>query len=215
MIENEVIGPSNSCLGECWALVCHAARTSVLEDREVRVSARVTRSREDVRERLEEILGVLDLGEGRVLVVDEAPTSPLKVTVDTFPYPYVPTKRRWTGKGSGRACCQLVNHQPPNNAKALARAHREEVEAWLEAEFNEVVRLWKDRTIAECVEAAAGSELFIGMDSGMSHLCHSVGVPVLIKEWDGLNRHHPNKEFIQFSNPAEAIAAMRETRKGA
>jgi hypothetical protein len=194
-------------------LVSCAARTAILEERTVGISARSSGG-EDIRERLEEILGVLDLEEGLVMVVDSAPNSPRKVTVDRFPHPYIPTKTRWAGGEAGRACCQLLNGQTPGyvankrDMKPLEAWHREEIEAWLDAEFDEVVRLGKDRTIAECVEVAARSELFIGMDSGMSHLCHSVGVPVLIKDWSGLDRHHPKKEFLRFRDPAEAIAMM-------
>jgi hypothetical protein len=184
-----------------------------MEDREVEVSSRVIKSGENIRKLLEEILGVLDLAEGRVLIVDKKATSDQKITADTFHYPYVPTKARWTGNGSGRACCQLFNNQPLPNARAMSISDRNNIEEWLEGEFNDVVRLWKDKTIAECVEAAAGAELFIGIDSGMSHLCHSVGVPVLIQDWEGLDRHHESKEFSSFRDPADAISKMKKMRE--
>lgn len=58
---------------------------------------------------------------------------------------------------------------------------------------------------AQCAEIAATSDVFIGMDSGMSHLCHSVGIPMLLLNWMAIDRFHPKKTFFRFSAVAEAI----------
>jgi hypothetical protein len=221
----EIIGPFTPCLGDSWALVSHAARTSVLEKRQVEVSAHtissaasnpgIPRRGQCIRGKLAEILAVLNVGEGRVTIVDDAATSMRRITVDAFPHPYPPTRRRWDGGGGGRACYQLSNNQLPEHCdRAPSRREREEIEQWLGAEFDEVIRLGANRSIFECVEVAASSELFVGMDSGMSHLCHSVGVPVLIKEWVDLDKHHPSKEFQRFSSADEAISMMEGIRSG-
>jgi hypothetical protein len=221
----KITGPSNPCLGDSWAVICNAARESVLNNKPIKVSRHVIataimfsgispQSGESIQTKLEEILGVLDVADGRVLVVDEAANDFRKIAVDTFPYPYVPTSKKWEGKGSGRVCCQLINHQvPENNDRAIPTRIRMEIETWLENTFDEVVRLWKDRTIAECVEVAATSEAFVGMDSGMSHLCHSVGVPVFLKDWSGLDKHHPGKSFVRFDSAEDLIQKMTELRE--
>ena len=42
----------------------------------------------------------------------------------------------------------------------------------------ETTTLGKHLSERECVYIAADNALFVGVDSGMSHLCHSVGVPI-------------------------------------
>lgn len=214
---SHVIGPFNRCLGDCWALINHAARTSMSEGREVRVSTRVMGGAamapgvpprgEDVRPLLEEVTGALDMRGAMVSLVDGPATSMARVTVDTFLLDYLPTRASWSPGPHGRACCQLTNAQLEQHcARAMKRHERLELEAWLEGRL-EVVRLGKHMSLSECCEAMASSDLFVGIDSGMSHVAHSVGVPVLIHEWAGLDKHHPGKKFRRFVGVAEAIEA--------
>lgn len=212
-----MIGPFNRCLGDCWALVSHAARTSLSEGREVRVSTRVMGGAamppgipprgEDVRPLLEEIAGAIDMGGARVSFVDDPATDMTRVTVDAFPLEYMPSRATWSPGPHCRVCCQMTNAQLEQHcARAMKRHERLELEEWLEERL-EVVRLGKHMSVMECCEAMASSDFFVGIDSGMSHVAHSVGLPILIYDWAGLDKHHPGKSFLRFGGSMEAMEA--------
>lgn len=67
-----------------------------------------------------------------------------------------------------------------------------------------VVKLDKSRSLRECAEYLQRSVMFIGADSGMSHLAHTVGTPTYLYE----RRHplrwcHKPKQYVPFRTLAE------------
>lgn len=132
---------------------------------------------------------------------------------------YIPTKVQWKDRFKQRSakriktiCCQLDN--PRNrlwnserflDAKFMNKLKRKEVNLFGKVEF---VHLGKPMNLKTIIETIAESEHFIGIDSGISHLCHSVGLPntfiKYFKNRDGLgHRHdihfyHPNKKYHTF-----------------
>jgi hypothetical protein len=99
--------------------------------------------------------------------------------------PYFPTHRRWsitdehttvTLQVDGRSSAKDKNPSEAEQVR-LAEALREQVPGL------EIVTLGDHLSVAECVEQAAKSAFFLGVDSGMAHLCHSVGVPIFLLEY--------------------------------
>src|SRR5262249_11725273 len=54
------------------------------------------------------------------------------------------------------------------------------------------------------------SELFVGIDSGMSHVAHSVGVPVFLKAYAELPLCHPNKAYVAFRDGQDLKRKLSE-----
>jgi len=210
-----VVAPYNRCFGDCWAVLNHAIRRSILRKKTVWVSDCVCAgahmvpglpSRGEyvgslVQEQLDELATP---STADVKVASKVVLEPRKITVEEFVHPYYPAKHRWKFGPYGRICIQTDNSQTPENcARSFKRHEREALYKWLEGK-NYVI-LGKPMSTSQCAEIATTSDVFIGMDSGMSHLCHSVGIPMLLLDWVALDRFHPKKVFYKFSKVAEAI----------
>ena len=94
----------------------------------------------------------------------------------------VPARVRWrnpTGR-PGRFAYQLDGVSLPGRKNPPAADIPRLFSFAPEGEF---VRLGKHLSVRECMEAAAGCDLFFGVDSGMAHLCYGVGVPVFLIEY--------------------------------
>lgn len=210
-----VFAPYNHCFGDCWAILNHAIRHSLKEGEPAYVSEYVcagahlvpgmpTRG-EYVGNLLREQLAEIDQPKGScVIIADEVVTELRKITVEEYPFPYYPTKHQWKPGPHGRICVQLDNNQVPENCARSIKFHeRVELLEWLKNKSH--VILGKPLSVADCARIASECDLFIGMDSGMSHLAHSVGVPTLIRDWTALDRFHPKKSFYRFQNAKQAI----------
>jgi hypothetical protein len=128
-----------------------------------------------------EILDVLDVA-WRLPLVTDTPVDQVYIP-DRWPWhfhPLVPTRPRWRGSLQGpfhrityqwdaRSWPGLKNPSPEDSTCLLRFATG-----------YEMVQLGKHLTVRECVEAAANSDLFVGVDSGMMQLCYAVGVPVFL-----------------------------------
>jgi hypothetical protein len=89
---------------------------------------------------------------------------------------YCRTTARWHGAGSRRVAYQFVPGK--EGTKSCKPGQIEQFEPLVRALGYTPVALGAHVGIAGSIKRAAGAELFVGVDSGMSHLCHSVGVPV-------------------------------------
>jgi hypothetical protein len=65
-------------------------------------------------------------------------------------------------------------------------------------------------TMSQIIDILSRSELFVGIDSGMSHIAHSVGVPVFLKHYDELQLCHPNKDYVAFRDGVDLTHKLSE-----
>jgi hypothetical protein len=211
----EIYGPQCTALGDCWAFVSWLARKSVAEKRELVFSDRVIHlagvaNPPSARSKLLEIMAEMDLGEARLRMVQMMPTLGLPIRVQDHPGPYVPTKRRWSPGRRGRISLHLSNGQlPENSLRSIPLRDHVELMAFLGTLEMDLEVLGGHRPLSECVGVMARSDLFVGIDSGMSHVCHSVGTPMLLYKWRGGDRldcYHPGKSFERFGTVGEARA---------
>jgi len=213
---DEIYGPQCTALGDCWAFVSWLARKSVAEGREVVFSDRVVHlpgiaNPSSARAKLLEIMAEMDLGGARLSMTDRLPNVMLPIRVQEHPGPYVPTRRRWKPGRRGRISLHMANGQlPETNLRNMPLGEYWELTAFL-GTLGETAVLGGHRPLAECVGLMAESDLFVGMDSGMSHVCHSVGTPMLLYRWRGEDRldfYHPGKAFERFGTVDEARAMV-------
>lgn len=130
---------------------------------------------------IREILPLLDTT-ARIELVRERPAKDYFSLCGVYPFrvPLVPTRKRWVGWGRRRfrriawqfdgASKAGKKNPPPGDEKRLLSF----------APGCTFMRLGKHLSVGACVEAAATSDLFVGVDSGMTQLCYAVGVPVFL-----------------------------------
>jgi len=208
----DIYAPPTRCLGDCWAFVNMLCDISIRSGKEVLSSTCACPREGDafhksmfVGGKLEEIMSVLDLGEARIKLVERGATV-FTPDVTCFKHPYRPTKTRWNGDGK-LIVHQLSNNQQPEQCiRCLLPSRHDAIMDWISRRKN--ARLGLPMSMKECVTLASKAAFFIGIDSGLSHLCHSVGVPVIIYDWPRINDFHNGKEFEKFSSPEEAILLM-------
>lgn len=72
------------------------------------------------------------------------------------------------------------------------------------------IKLGKHLSVKQCVEEASKAAFFVGVDSGMSHLCHSVGLPVFMMEYRYPVWHcHSNKAHYLCRGFSEFLTQVR------
>jgi len=140
---------------------------------------------------IREILPLLDT-KARLGLVRKQPAKNYFSLCGVYPFwvPKVPTRLRWQAwrqRRYKRITYQLdgsstATHKnpPPNDLRRLLSFAPE----------YEFVRLGRHKSVRSCIEAAANSDLFVGVDSGMTQLCYAVGVPVF------LLRYHQEDEIL-------------------
>jgi hypothetical protein len=176
----DIFEPHNHAFGDQWATVNLCLHRSILRGETVHLHHRTPA----MAALHEEIVAALD-SPGRLELTPEPFTRSLD-GYSVWATPYFPTHRRW----SIGETHSTVTIQMDGRSAASAKNPTEEEQVRLAAVLRElapdleIVPLGAHFSVAECVEQAAKSAFFLGVDSGMSHLCHSVGVPVFLLEYN-------------------------------
>ena len=111
-------------------------------------------------------------------------TEPGNTELDGFNVwatPFYPTRKVWDWKKKhGHYCYQFDGISAPDKNPSAA----EQIKITDQILYqHHGLRLGKHYTVAQCVEYLAGASFFVGCDSGMSHIAHSVGVPVFLLQY--------------------------------
>jgi hypothetical protein len=124
--------------------------------------------------------------------------------------PYVPTRSRWKAAKRRQIVYQLV---PREDGRTSCQAG--EIEFFmkrLELEGITAIPLGLPKSVEQIVEDASESSFFVGIDSGMSHLCHSVGIPsILIRNrlpLGYLQVTHAGKTFDEYSTLPDFVVQI-------
>jgi len=123
---------------------------------------------------------------------------------------YLPTKIQHVGT-SNKFTHQLVGGRLFNDQKCVSQEWLDTFESCT-TDFNvESVPVGGHLTLEQCISEMAASKFFIGIDSGMSHLAHSVGVPViLVQSSFDFSKFHSGNEFTSISEVSELIPVLQE-----
>lgn len=147
-----------------------------------------------------------------------------------FPFPYYKTKKQWLDSSQKKydICYQTHTNLKSANwlpIKNFTENDKNEFERKIKPFFT-TIELGKNDTIPieEEINIMLNSKIFVGICSGLSHIAHSVGIPVFLKKFendynnsipDDLNwvkfieNFHPNKNFSLFSNIDELIYKIK------
>jgi hypothetical protein len=207
--------------GDAWAAANYFLRKSVETGEPTMVAA--------LDPRIRMILPYLD-SNGSIVEVNDAPDLlifshptltaeergyPGPVPETVFPWAvvfaerYFPTKHfQWKKPGTRKVCYQLVPRYSTSN-KVCPPGHIEKLLAALERTGFGTKAIGLPLTLNEIIEVCATSDFFVGVCSGMSHVCHSVGTPVhLIRNGysnDTIRRCHSGNPYFSYANVDEFL----------
>jgi hypothetical protein len=204
LLDRVVHGYHRTHLGDQWALINEIIRRS--EDSHTVHYLNQSFCGDDSGARLREIMSVLDHN-ARLVLVDLPVTRWLKETETFSSSPYHATKRRW--KPGGRSIVYQFDGDPGRPDKLPPGSELGDLIAFCRSHGG--VALSKKMTLEECIQVAAGAACFLGVDSGMSHVMHSVGIPTFIIEYQKpIEPFHLGKEYTRCLGTADAIGKVTE-----
>lgn len=114
---------------------------------------------------------------------------------DAWRMPYRPTVRKWSPNHKRTVAIQFdgrlhadIKNPPPEIVDYIRN--------YLLQNDYTPISVGGAYSLAGCVSILAEAEMFIGVDSGMSHVAHSVGVPcVIVQNRLDVRPYHTNKEY--------------------
>jgi len=196
-------------LGDHWQTINYLiTRSFVL--REEQLLSRYQHG-QDFGPRFAEILSLINGPERSCVTIVDEPGTQEPDGFDVWAAPSWPTNKRWDAS----RVINTVTYQFDGISSAESKNPplADQVRMLHEAQLRKVLsaRLGSHMTLTECVAALARSRLFLGCDSGMSHLAHAVGVPTIVVEYAlPVITCHRNKHFILAKGTAEALQAIRQ-----
>lgn len=192
--------------GDLWANCSRVARTPRNED--VLFSAYAGKDTRRARPRAaltRAIFASLGADTSRIEVVPGAMNTGHRFGVREHRESYVPTRVRWQGAGSRIVTYQLETHTRHRPERRMPTAEIDAFLRWCGANGWTPVDLYlpgaphaSARTLSECIAHLAASAFFVGIDSGASHIAHSVGVPTFLYGWAELDAAHAGKVYTAF-----------------
>jgi hypothetical protein len=201
-----VLRPWNNDLGDHWASVNLALTRSFVSKQVVLLH--------DMHPRLREILPLLNGPERSHVELTKAPFTEELDGFATWATPFWPTKTTWQpGSRRHQIAIHFDGHSsaddknpPPADLDRIWQFLTDQMQAGYM-----ITELGGHQSLAEMVEAAAGSDLFIGVDSGPSHVCHSVGVPMFLVEYKlPIITTHRRKHFVHCRGTDELLTRVGE-----
>lgn len=196
-------------LGDHWQTINYLLTRSMIL-REEQLLSRYQHG-QDYGERFREILSLIDKPERSCVRIVDEPGTHEPDGFDLWAAPSWPTKQKWLPSLSDRFVTYQFDGVSSAESKNPPEADEEMLFRIMEAcSTNAPVRLSKELSLPSCVHALMNSRLFVGCDSGMSHLAHAVGTPTIIIEY-GLPviTCHRGKHFELARGTMAAFDAIR------
>lgn len=183
-----VYGCWDDHLGDSWAFASYAIQNGF-------DITTVTGNGKSISNKLKEILPLLDTDQN--LTILDCPPDIVVDQFEAWASPYVSTKKHWDNTNQrdivacqfdGRLFAESKNPEPEIV---------DQIRDFILQQGLSPISLGGHYTLADCVSILAEAVLFVGVDSGMSHLAHSVGTPCVIYQNKlDVRPYHMNKEYI-------------------
>lgn len=177
----QVWAPWRFNLGDHWATVNYLITRSFVLREEMLLSR--WQHGVDCAARFSEILSLIAGPERSSVVLVDEPGLHEPDGFDVWAAPSWPTKKTWNPSDyekwkfvyqlDGVSSADIKNPTLEDEKEIVRRLNF----------HGRSVRLGKEMSLEKIVEEMATAELFVGVDSGMSHVAHSVGVPMILVEY--------------------------------
>lgn len=197
----------NSGLGDHWASLSLLASMSIRTGQHVGYTAALPAK----RARAHEIIRLLDLPDAAYLVqYVDPPESQLRL-LDGFHVwstPYYPTRLRWSSGRDARSpgyVCAHFSGESSGDLKNPSIAEQTSILSWVARQGLGLHLLGNPaEPLGSVVDKLASCALFVGCDSGFSHIAHSVGCPTYLLEYDlPVVTCHRHKSYVLCRGAAE------------
>lgn len=191
-------------LGDHWATMNYLLTRSWML-KEVQQLSRYQHG-QDFGPRFHEILDLLNPPERACVEIVDAPGVHEPDGFSVWASPFWPTKKTWSPLGEkGHVVYQFDGISSAEDKNPPA----EDIPHILDALPGLYFPLGRHQSLAHCVDLLASARAFIGCDSGMSHLAHSVGVPMILVEYKlPIITTHRRKHFVHCRGTEELIWAI-------
>jgi hypothetical protein len=179
-------------LGDSWQFICWL----LLQSEETGEIPVVT-----YNQKFEEIIKLID-SKGKIEFTDQKGS---KINNAYWSIKNPPTKIKWVPGRYKRICYQF-------NANIVTKPPRWDLLEFFEKfKDYELVRLDKHLTLEECVKIASTCDVFVGVSSGMSHMMHSVGIPMFLVTYNfDIKLYHGQNEYVICDNLIDCEAKLRK-----
>ncbi|MDP2354557.1 MAG: FkbM family methyltransferase [Beijerinckiaceae bacterium] len=176
-----VYSPHHYSFGDQWASINFYLNMSVVTQERIRLASIINNV--DLHDLHRDILNELE-SPGQIELVRSEPSIRLN-TYNVWQSSYFPTRTRWHAYRRHKYVAVQFDGESAKELKNASPEEAQMIQTFIERMCPgfTLVRLGKPLSVKKCVEIAANSAFFVGVDSGMSHLCHSVGVPIFLLEY--------------------------------
>lgn len=205
--QNVIYQLHNSNLGDHWTSYCLMAFLGKRHKQQYSLGVRNVG--EDYTKRLEEIAGLFREQLYSPILIDAEGQEKVDAWLN-WAYPAIPVdfRYRWDSSHIEKTVCYqfdgISSAEDKNPPPALAYA----IKVFFKSQGFRLVRLGGHLSLGEAVTYLSRCSLFVGCDSGFSHIAHSVGCPVYMYEGNLPFWHvHRLKQMDTFKNIEEL--AMR------
>ena len=238
---NKKIYGIDSCahLGDIWSTISSAILYSKKNKEKVYLSRYADHKTHDRKDILLECLNALDTTEANIEIVDDLQnqydesTTYFPISKGAFlnENPIVSTKIKHNPKDQNTISVQLASLMYDKNKNIYtSRKYSAQNEyrniPYLELEkifinfisFNniKICSVGEHEGLANSIKILSESKIFIGMDSGMSHVASSVGIPTYLYYWElerqnvSILNSHKNKNIKTFKNMDDILDILNE-----
>ncbi len=198
----EIFGKPKTRYGNVWAFTSRMIRYGIRNHLDV-----VYISHKSKRiPQIQEMWDCFDNHGIRLEVTSKRITTKKKYGVGDHQELYIRTRTQWKQKKYNRVCYQFDSDS--SRTGKFFKGNYQIIIDKIHQNGVEVVSLGLPFTLQECIDIAANSDVFMGICSGMSHMCHSVGVPMLLQSWSSLQLFHPNKIYNTFEDEKNLIRIL-------
>ncbi len=101
---------------------------------------------------------------------------------DAWSTVYIPTIVKWHQNNNGIITHQLDGGRLHADLKGISRDFKLDILQVMRSRGYVEQSVGGEFSLSECIKHMSESAFFIGIDSGMSHVAHSVGVPIILIE---------------------------------
>lgn len=203
-VKRPIIIVSAKCqhFGDAWAVVSKAARIGQAHHADIIIKTKPSRIKL-VRRIIELVLCPVNI------TAESFDKNNGYQLHDIYNCDYLCTKTQWKPGLYNQICYQFdgrwkggLKNPPPGDEEKIIKLIMPQVKK---------IRLGLPMELNQIIETAARSDLFVGIDSGMAHLCHSVGTPMFLIEyrWD-LENGHKGKTFTKCFGTEDAIGYVNQ-----
>ncbi len=165
----------------------------------------------DLKPMMQDILRLLESSATTMLVIDDSKGNTKLSGYDVWQTPFYPTNKRWSSWGKHAYYAYQFDGVSSPELKNPPQSDINKIHDFL-FPFPSI-KVGLPMNAAASMSALAGCAFFVGVDSGMSHLAHSVGCPIFLLQYQlPVVTCHRGKPYILCEGADDLITKVQRYR---